>query len=152
MTDDRNANGYFNRGNTLSKGRPRGSRNKPRTWPFTEDGDTSAPARRFRMLTLQMVADLGGSNNLSAGQKQLIKRCAMISVECERMEKSAMDGGDLNAAAYGSLTGQLNRTLNTLGLKREPIDVTPALHQYLDTLQPAEPIEPQVDLTIVAED
>ena len=63
-----------------------------------------------------------------------------------------MDGGDLNAAAYGPLTGQLNRTLNTLGLKREPIDVTPALHQYLDTLQPAEPIEPQVDLTIVAED
>jgi hypothetical protein len=29
--------------------------------------------------------------------------------------------------------------LNALGLKREPIDVTPALHEYLDTLQPAEP-------------
>jgi hypothetical protein len=148
MTDDRNANGYFNRGNTLSKGRPRGSRNKPRQFPFTDENDTSAPARRFRVLTLQMVADLGGANNLTAGQKQLIKRCAMISVECERMEKSAMSGGELNAAAYGVLMRHLTRTLSALGFKREPIDVTPALHQYLDTLQP---IEPQ-DLVTTAED
>ena len=149
MTDDRNANGYFNRGNTLSKGRPRGSRNKPRQFPFTDENDTSAPARRFRGLTLQMVADLGGANNLTAGQKQLIKRCAMISVECERMEKSAMSGGRAQCAlAYGVLMGHLTRTLNTLGLKREPIDVTPALHQYLDTLQPAEP----QDLVATAED
>ena len=46
-------------------------------------------------------------------------------------------GGELNAIAYGTLTGHLVRTLNALGLKREPIDVTPALHQYLDAL-PAE--------------
>jgi hypothetical protein len=45
------------------------------------------------------------------------------------------------------------RALNVLGLKREPIDVTPALHQYLETLQPIEPIEPlQDDLVTVAED
>ena len=49
-----------------------------------------------------------------------------------------MSGGELNAATYGTLTGQLTRTLNALGLKREPVDVTPALHAYLDTLQPAE--------------
>ncbi len=74
-----------------------------------------------------------------AGQGQLIKRCAMISVACELMEQEAMSGQPLNALAYGTLTGHLTRTLNALGLKREPIDVTPALHQYLDTLQPAEP-------------
>ena len=86
---------------------------------------------------LQMAADLGGATNLTAGQKQLIKRCAMISVQCELMEKSAMSGGELNAIAYGTLSGHLTRTLNALGLKREPVDVTPALHQYLDAL-PAE--------------
>ena len=49
-----------------------------------------------------------------------------------------MSGGEpLNAIAYGTLTGHLTRTLNALGLKREPIDVTPALHRYLDAL-PAE--------------
>jgi hypothetical protein len=149
MTDDRNTNGYFNRGNTLGKGRPPGSRNKPRAYPFMDESDTSAPARRFRALMLQMAADLGGSNNLTAGQKQLIKRCAMLSVACEQMEKSAMSGGELSAIAYGTLTGHLVRTLNALGLKREPIDVTPALHQYLDTLQPIEPLQ---DLIATAED
>jgi hypothetical protein len=64
----------------------------------------------------------------------------MISVACELMEREAIDGRPLNAIAYGTLTGHLTRTLNALGLKREPIDVTPALHEYLDALQaPAEP-------------
>ena len=81
-----------------------------------------------------MVDDLGGVETLSAGQQQLIKRCAMISVACELMENEAISGQPLNAIAYGTLTGHLTRTLNALGLKREPIDVTPALHQYLDAL------------------
>ena len=48
-----------------------------------------------------------------------------------------MEGQPLNAAAYGTLTGHLVRALNALGLKREPVDVTPALTEYLDAL-PAE--------------
>jgi hypothetical protein len=56
------------------------------------------------------------------------------------MEQETVGGKPLNAIAYGTLTGHLTRTLNALGLKREPIDVTPALHEYLDTLPaPAEP-------------
>jgi hypothetical protein len=38
----------------------------------------------------------------------------------------------------GSLiTGHLTRTLNALGLKHEPVDVTPVLNEYLSRL-PAE--------------
>ena len=59
----------------------------------------------------------------------------MLSAQCELMEAQAVEGQPLNALAYGQLTGHLVRALNVLGLKREPIDVTPALHQYLDTLQ-----------------
>ena len=57
----------------------------------------------------------------------------MLSAQCELMEAQAVEGQPLNAIAYGQLTGHLVRALNVLGLKREPIDVTPALHQYLDT-------------------
>ena len=64
----------------------------------------------------------------------------MISAQCELMEQETVGGKPLNAIAYGTLTGHLTRTLNALGLKREPIDVTPVLNEYLDTLQaPAEP-------------
>ena len=148
MAGNRDANGYFSKGNKLARGRPKGSRNKPPPYPFMEEGDTSATARRFRALIARMVTELGGTEDLTAGQGQLIKRCAMISVQCELMEQEAMAGNPLNTAVYGSLTGHLARTLNVLGLKREPIDVTPALHQYLDTLQPVEPQE----LVATAED
>ena len=73
----------------------------------------------------------------------------MISAQCELMEQETVGGKPLNAIAYGTLTGHLTRTLNALGLKREPIDVTPALHEYLDTLKPA---EPQDLVTVAAED
>ena len=149
MAGNRDANGYFSKGNKLARGRPKGARNKPPAYPFMEDGDTSAPARRFRTLIARMADDLGGSEGLTAGQGQLIKRCAMISVACELMEQEAMTGQQLNASAYGVLTGHLTRTLSALGLKREPIDVTPALHQYLETLQPIEPLR---DLIATAED
>ena len=84
-----------------------------------------------------MAADLGGATALTAAQRQLIKRGAMLSVQCELMEKSVMDGGEFNAAAYGVLVNYLVRTLNVLGIKRELRDVTPALHAYIETL-PAE--------------
>jgi hypothetical protein len=81
--------------------------------------------------------DLGGRENLTEAQQQLIRRCAMISAQCELMEQETVGGKPLNAIAYGTLTGHLTRTLNALGLKREPIDVTPVLNEYLSTL-PAE--------------
>ena len=82
-----------------------------------------------------LAFDLGGRENLTEAQQQLIRRCAMISAECERLESQAVEGQPLNALAYGQLTGHLVRALNVLGIKRELRDVTPALHQYLDALQ-----------------
>ena len=137
MANDRDANGDFTQGNKLSRGRPAGARNKSPAYPFTDENDLSAPARRFKGLMLRMCADLGGIETLSAGQRQLVRRCAMISVQCELMERDAIAGQPLNAIAYGTLTGHLTRTLNALGLKREPVDVTPVLNEYLSTL-PAE--------------
>ena len=82
-------------------------------------------AQRFRTLASRMAFDLGGRENLTEAQQQLIRRCAMISAQCELMEAETVQGKPLNAIAYGTLTGHLTRTLNALGLKREPIDVTP---------------------------
>jgi len=125
------ANQYFVSGNKLGKGRPRGSRNRPLRDSFLED-DRSAPARQFRALVHRMAEDLGGVENLSAGQQQLIRRCAMISVACEQMEQKAAAGEAFDATAYGTLTGHLTRALRTLGLKREPREEVPRLQDYLN--------------------
>jgi hypothetical protein len=135
MMSGRGEHGHFAKGNKFTTGRPRGARNKVRTPSFLEDNPRLAPARRFRGLVSRMAIDLGGLEVLSAGQQQLIRRCAMISVQCELMEQRAAEGETFDVTAYGTLTGVLSRTLNLLGLKREPRDVTPTLKDYLDAAQ-----------------
>ena len=129
--------GFFRKGNKYGKGRPFGSRNKPKDYPFMKDGSTMVSAQRFWTSASRMAFDLGGRENLTEAQQQLIRRCAMISAQCELMEQETVGGKPLNAIAYGTLTGHLTRTLNALGLKREPIDVTPVLNEYLSTLPAA---------------
>jgi hypothetical protein len=77
------------------------------------DGDARLKvSRRFRDVLASIAADLGGVNRLSEGQKQIARRCAMLSVECEIMESAAVAG-------------------QPFGLKRVMHDVTPDLGAYL---------------------
>jgi hypothetical protein len=46
----------------------------------------SAMSRRFRDVLGAIVGDLGGSDRLSEGQRQLARRCALLAVECEKLE------------------------------------------------------------------
>ena len=57
------------------------------------DGDARLKvSRRFRDVLASIAADLGGVERLSEGQKQIARRCAMLSVECEIMESAAVAG------------------------------------------------------------
>jgi hypothetical protein len=98
----------------------------------TRPGDT-AWARRFRDLLLQIINDLGGPEILSEGQRQLARRAATLSVECERLEGEMAAGHEVDLHRYGQLTDRIGRTFHRLGLKRVPRDVTPApnLRSYL---------------------
>jgi hypothetical protein len=87
-------------------------------------GDT-AWSRRFRDVLAQIVSDLGGADLLSEGQRQLARRCATISIQCERMEGEAAKGNEIDLDTYGTLTDRLGRCFQRLGLKRTAHDVTP---------------------------
>jgi hypothetical protein len=62
-------------------------------------------ALRFRALVDEISADLGGADRLSALQKQLTRRAAELSVQCELMEARWASGeereGDLEAKRCG---------------------------------------------------
>jgi hypothetical protein len=140
MTDVRGNHGYFDKGNGLGRGRPKGSRNKPLELRYLEEVLRYGYGRRFRNLSERLTEDLGGVDFLSAAEKVLVQRCAMIATECERMEREALSGRvPLDATVYSTLTGQLTRTLNAVGLKRVPRDVTPTLQHYLDAAREPEP-------------
>jgi hypothetical protein len=49
------------------------------------DGRSKA-SRRFRDIASAIARDLGGSDRLSEGERQLIRRSALICVSCELME------------------------------------------------------------------
>ena len=60
----------------------------------------SATARQFRDLVESISSDLGGGSRLSEGQWQLVRRAAMISAECERLEALAVRGESFDAEQH----------------------------------------------------
>ncbi len=85
----------------------------------------SLEARRFRDVLSEIMSDLGGSDRLSEGQRQLARRAAMLSVRGELMEAEAVKTGKIDLPAYGTLTDQLGRCLNRIGLRRVARDIGP---------------------------
>lgn len=85
----------------------------------------SATARRYRDVMEAIISDLGGKDVISEGQRQLARRAAALSVQCEQIEATMAIGGTLDANDYVRLVNALNRTLTTIGLKRRMKDVTP---------------------------
>jgi hypothetical protein len=64
-------------------------------------------------------ADLGGGDHLSEGQRQLIRRAALLSAEAERLEALWARGeAEFDIGIYGVLTNSLRRVLECVGLKR----------------------------------
>jgi hypothetical protein len=90
----------------------------------------SIQARRWRDVSAQITADLGGEP-LSEAQRQLVRRATTIAVQCEVMEAEAANGGEIDLDTYGQLTDRLGRVLSRLGIRRQPRDVTPDLRSYL---------------------
>ena len=104
------------------------------------DGDAQLKvSRRFRDVLASIATDLGGVEKLSEGQKQMARRCAMLSVACEMMESAAVAGLPFDVESYGLLTDRLGRAFQRLGLKRVIRDVTPDLGAYLTATATAKP-------------
>jgi hypothetical protein len=99
----------------------------------------SATARRFKDLIDDISGDLGGADRLSEGQRQLIRRAAMLSAESEMMEAKAIRGEAFDVGEYGVLCDRLGRLFQRIGLARVARDVG-SLRDYI-----AAPIETAPD-------
>jgi hypothetical protein len=75
------------------------------------------------------TSDLGGEEALSEAERVLIRRASMLSLQTELMEQrfALNDCGEASAKqieVYQRTTNTLRRTLESLGLRRRPRDVT----------------------------
>ena len=92
------------------------------------DGRT-APARRFREIVGQLVADIGGDP--SQAQAAVIQRAATLVVWAESAEAEFARTGELDIQSFTTATNALRRLLADVGLERRMKDATPPLHEYL---------------------
>jgi hypothetical protein len=94
---------------------------------------TAPGADAFRIIG--HVSDAGGFDVLSEAQLSLIKHCASIECELERLDARLSAGEEVDLDSYGRAASHLRRLFETLGVERKQRDVTPTLDQYLATLR-----------------
>ena len=86
----------------------------------------SKEVRRFRDILGEIISDLGGQATLSEGQRQMARRCAMLAMQCEVMNRRPSQAVRVRCGVYGMLTDRLGRPFQRLGLRRVKRDVTPS--------------------------
>jgi hypothetical protein len=91
----------------------------------------TAAARAARELIAMLSTDLGGDEQLSAGERQLVQRAAMCGAIVADFEARWVAGEPIALNEYLSAVNVQRRVLATLGLRREPRDVTPSLDQVI---------------------
>jgi hypothetical protein len=107
----------------------------------------SAWIRRTKDLIALHLADLGGPENATAAEASIVRRAAVLSVELETMEAGFATAGSATPeqlALYGTTSNSLRRLLESIGLERRTLDVTPSLSSYLAAKAVTTPAPPPV--------
>lgn len=98
--------------------------------------ERSLYVRRLREVFADHVSDLGGIDAISAGEKSIVRRVAVLTVELEKIETRFAEDpsvGERTLDLYNRTAGNLGRLLDRLGLKRRTRDITPTLASYLES-------------------
>lgn len=83
--------------------------------------ERSVYVRRLKELCTDYACDLGGVENTSAAQRAIIRRAAVLQIECEKIETRFAEDptvGERTLDLYGRTAGNLRRMLETLGIRR----------------------------------
>jgi hypothetical protein len=82
-------------------------------------------------LIAAIESDLGGSDQLSAAERQLVQHAAIVGSMLADMEIRYLAGKTIDTSEYGFLVGVQHRLFSLIGLRRRPKDVTPSLEDVL---------------------
>ena len=89
--------------------------------------------RRFVTLIGAMVADLGGPENVSTAEMQLVRRATALAVDLEFQEAQALHDNDaLDPDVFRVMADAQRRILQALGLRRRARDITPRLADIIE--------------------
>jgi hypothetical protein len=86
------------------------------------DGRTTA-AKSAAALVAGLESDLGGTEAIAIGQRELVKRAALLGAICEDAEVRWLRKEQVDLNIYLSAINTMRRVLTTLGLERHARDV-----------------------------
>ncbi|RUW47670.1 hypothetical protein EOA32_28100 [Mesorhizobium sp. M1A.F.Ca.ET.072.01.1.1] len=84
--------------------------------------ERSVYVRRMKEIVAEHVEDRGGLDAMSAAEKSLIRRVAVMTIELEKLETRFAEDptvGERTLDLYNRTAGNLGRLLERLGLKRK---------------------------------
>jgi hypothetical protein len=84
----------------------------------------SLVARRYRDVECTIAQDLGGADQLSEAQLQLIRSAAGLIVLRENLDAATVNGEPIDIGNYCKISNSLNRVLGAIGLRRVSKDVS----------------------------
>jgi hypothetical protein len=93
------------------------------------DGRTRA-RREAERLFREMIADMGGEEQVSAGKRALAEAASVTKAMCDDVGARFLLGESIDPAGYATLTNSLRRLVESCGLERRVRDA-PTLQQYL---------------------
>jgi hypothetical protein len=94
------------------------------------DGRTTS-ARMFSQLAAQIETDLGGRDDLSAIELQLIEAFCGASILLNHLNTKLIQGEPVEPLAHAQAASTLVRVANKLGLQRRARDVSPSLRDLM---------------------
>jgi hypothetical protein len=92
-------------------------------------------ARRWRDITLAIISDQGGLENISEARQHLVRRLAAITSMLEETEAKYVRGEPIDTDAYLSMVNTATRLSNTIGLNLRTKRV-PDLGEYINGKRP----------------
>lgn len=88
----------------------------------------NAWVRRCKDIIRAHLVDLGGADNASVAEHSIVRRCAVLTTELERLEVRfalANEASPEDLDLYQRTANSLRRLLEAIGLQRRSRDVTP---------------------------
>ncbi|WOJ95766.1 hypothetical protein R0137_10985 [Congregibacter brevis] len=72
----------------------------------------------------EMLADLGGVDNLSYAKRSLVDRALLLQFKLEQLELAMLRGEDVPLGSWGNLLNVYSGLLSKLGLDRQTRDIS----------------------------
>jgi hypothetical protein len=127
------------RSDVVAKRKKRTRQGKTRLLSLSSLDNRTAAAASAKRLIASMSADLG--NDLSAGERQLVQRIALVGAIVDDFETKWIAGMKIELGDYLQACRTQCRLLSALGLQRRARDITNSLQIDADAGMPWSPLQ-----------